>query len=91
MVVTGHNDTKYMIKNNTSDEWEEMETKHKALLKRLKQNFKNGDWTAVSIRTGLHKDNCASAFRRIHSKNHSLVVATLREVINERIKNLNHY
>lgn len=77
-----------MLNINTMNNWEETEAQHLALLNKLKYNFRNGDWTEVARRTGLHKDNCTSSFRRIHSKNHALVVNTLHNVINERIEKL---
>lgn len=77
-----------MLKIQNLSNWKQAETEHIVLLNKLKSNFRNGDWTEVAKRTGLHKENCTSAFRRMHSKNHALVVKTLHDVIDERMEQL---
>lgn len=74
-----------MLKSTSINTWNETQEKHNELLTSLKANFRNGDWNLVAQKTGLNKENCVTAFRRMHSKNHMLIVNALFEVINERM------
>lgn len=61
---------------------------HKKQLDDIQANMQYGDWVKVCEKTNLSKTNAFSAFKRINSKHHALVVATLKQIIQERLENL---
>lgn len=59
---------------------------HKLRLAELAKLIRSGDWVEVEKKVKIiSKQNCQMAFRRVHSKNHHLVVKALEEVISERL------
>lgn len=62
---------------------------HQKKIDDLKKNIKTGDWQKVAEKLSLKKHTAYTAFYRIGSRHHNQVVATMKQVIAERLETLN--